>query len=159
MMKEEEYEGKTVEELLEGEVDVKWKENPNRTPGLAEGLNEACKKYHMSVEELRKASAALERSLCRERISALHDLLGNPQWRNRFDEATQSSKEFYAVNFARAFPQPDDAEAIERLHTTVYPLLDDSDLMHVMESSHNSRVVPVLQRMLDDYRAWKASRP
>ena len=159
MMKEEEYEGKTVEELLEGEVDIKWKENPNRTPGLAEELDEACKKYHMSVEELRKASAAHGRSLCRERISALHDLLGNPKWRNRFDEATQVSKELYAVNFARAFPQPDDAEAIERLHTTVYPFLEDSDLMHVMESSHNSRVVPVLQRMLDDYRAWKAVRP
>ena len=26
MMKEEEYEGKTAEELLQGEVDIKWKD-------------------------------------------------------------------------------------------------------------------------------------
>lgn len=47
---------KTAEELLSGEAEISWKANPNITPGLAEKLDEANQKYHMTVGELREAA-------------------------------------------------------------------------------------------------------
>ena len=139
-------------------MDIQWEKNPFRTPGLEEALKETAKKYHMTIEEHRQADAKLKLALCRERMRALVGLLGKPHWRDEYDGTSQIQKDFYAVNFIRAFPEIEDASGREYLHRHVYPLLKNDDLDHLIVNLHNERWRQQLNEMREDYIAWKARR-
>ena len=147
---------KTIKEMLNEPLDMKLVENPNVTPGLAEKLDAATQKHHMTIEELRQSSAKHNQALCRERMKALAELLGKPHWRDDYNGATQTVKDLYAVNFIRAFPETDDALDRDYLQGHIYPLLRGDDLDHLIANLHNEVWRQRLNEMREDYLAWKA---
>ena len=118
-------------------------------------MNKDTQKSQISTEELRLRIAARQKEFCREQIKTVGKFLSNPQWREIYDNPRHPGIDLYSLNIARAFPKADDEEGRRILHSTIFPLLTESDLRHIIDCTKISKVVQMLTEMLDDYLKWK----
>ena len=109
----------------------------------------------ISTEELRLRIAARQKEFCREQLKTVGKFLSNPQWREIYDNPHHPGIDLYSLNIARAFPKVDDEEGRRILHSTIFPLLTESDLRHIIDCTRNSKVVQILKEMMNDYLEWK----
>ena len=118
-------------------------------------MNKDIQESQISTEELRLRIAARQKEFCREQIKTVGKFLVNPQWREIYDNPLHPGTDRYSLNIARAFPKADDEEGRRILHSTIFPLLAESDLRRIIDCTENSKVVQVLTEMLNDYLEWK----
>ncbi len=118
-------------------------------------MNKDIQESQISTEELRLRIAARQKEFCREQIKTVGKFLVNPQWREIYDNPLHPGIDRYSLNIARAFPKADDEEGRRILHSTIFPLLAESDLRRIIDCTENSKVVQVLTEMLNDYLEWK----
>ena len=121
-------------------------------------MNKDTQKSQISTEELRLRIAARQKEFCREQIKTVGKFLSNPQWREIYDNPRHPGIDLYSLNIARAFPKADDEEGRRILHSTIFPLLAESDLRRIIDCTENSKVVQVLTEMLNDYLEWKVTQ-
>ena len=118
-------------------------------------MDKYMQKGQISAEELRLRLAASRKEFCREQIKALKKFLGNPRWREIYNSPRHPGMDLYSLNIARAFPNADDEEGRRILHSTIFPLLTESDLRHIIDCTKNRKVVQMLKEMMNDYLKWK----
>lgn len=118
-------------------------------------MNKDIQESQISTEELRLRIAARQIEFYREQIKTVGKFLVNPQWREIYDNPLHPGIDRYSLNIARAFPKADDEEGRRILHSTIFPLLAESDLRRIIDCTENSKVVQVLTEMLNDYLEWK----
>ena len=118
-------------------------------------MNKTMQESQISNEALRLRIAARHKEFCREQIKRVGKFLSDPKWHEIFDNPLHPGTDRYSLNIARAFPKADDEEGRRILHSTIFPLLTESDLRHIIDCTKISKVVQMLTEMLDDYLKWK----
>ena len=118
-------------------------------------MNKDIQESQISTEELRLRIAARQKEFCREQIKTVGKFFDNPRWREIYDNPRHPGIDLYSLNIARAFPKVDDEEGRRILHSTIFPLLTESDLRHIIDCTRNSKVVQILKEMMNDYLEWK----
>ena len=118
-------------------------------------MNKAMQEGQISKEALRLRIATRQKEFCREQIKTVGKFLVNPQWREIYDNPLHPGIDRYSLNIARAFPKADDEEGRRILHSTIFPLLTESDLRHIIDCTKISKAQQMLAEMLNDYLKWK----